>query len=1128
MAIPLEQFPPTLIRASAGTGKTFQLSNRYLGLATTGAAPDEILATTFTRKAAGEILERVLTRLAQAAANSDEARKLADPVGDLHFNSGKAQQVLEGLVHQLHRLRISTLDSFFAQLARSFDFELGLVPGWKIVEESTDARLRSEAVQAVLAGGETRATFTLLHLLTKGEATRSVGAQLQSLVSDLYSLYQQSGADAWDAIERPPRLTNEKLADALEELSQCKLPKGKRIAAARDKDLTAARADDWAAFIKNGLANHVLCGKTTYFKKPIDDEVVNVYRALLRHARGVLVGELAERNQATREFLDRFHAQYTRLKLARRALRFDDITLALGRSGLVERGSQLALRLDAHVHHVLFDEFQDTSLDQWRVLRPLVEEVMGEKKAEGRRQKAEMPEAGSRRGDDPERWSQLSLLDCAEKRASADGTFFCVGDAKQAIYGWRGGVAELFDALAKGWPDLAQPVLAKSRRSAQPIVDTVNRIFESLDTNPVLANAQAAAVDWRRAFERHTTAQESLAGYARMVTAPLGDTGAEQKEQTLRFAARQIARLVRESPGKSVGVLVRNNDAIATIIQALGREGISASEEGGNPLTDSPPVLIVLSLLALADHPGDTAARFHVAHSPLGPTVGLDDYENDRQAEHVSLSVRQRLMTRGYGQTIYGWARELAKECGPRDANRLLQLVELAYRYEPEATLRTRDFIQYVEKQHVEAPSPAAVRVMTIHKSKGLEFDIVVLPQLDVKLCGQAPPVLVGRPEPVAAPDLICRYPHEALRWLLPERVREAFDRYTNQELRESLCVLYVALTRAVHSVHMIVAPSSPKEKKLPSTFAGLLRAALTDGGRLDAETVVYEHGDATWHGGCDEGKIRPTALETWPQRPTFAIALAPPPKHRRRGLERESPSARAHAVRADLAGLMTLDDGRAVRRGSVFHAWFEQIEWLDAGEPDDAALLPIAGQLGASDADMREWLARFRSKLRNRRLGAVLKRGTYFCAETAPWANRAEICADLADGDPTIEVFRERPFAVRLRDTLLSGTFDRLVLVRAAPAAISQSSRGGVAVKTRARPARVVAPSTVVAAEVLDFKTDAMSPDDPQAIEKLVARYRPQLSAYREAVTSMFGLPAERVITRLLLIEADEIVEVE
>jgi ATP-dependent exoDNAse (exonuclease V) beta subunit len=257
-------FPHTLIRASAGTGKTFQLSNRYLGLAVAGISPDEILATTFTRKAAGEILERILVRLAEAANDPDRAPVLGAFIGSkLHCD--RAQQVLEGLVHQLHRLHISTLDSFFAQLARSFDLELGLPSGWRIVEESADGRLRSEAIQAVLADGESRDVLALLHLLSKGEATRSISEQLRSLVDGLYGLYLETTSEAWDSLPRPSRLTDEKLATALEELSQCVLPRHKKIAEARDKDLASARAANWAEFIGGGLANRVLCGETTYY-----------------------------------------------------------------------------------------------------------------------------------------------------------------------------------------------------------------------------------------------------------------------------------------------------------------------------------------------------------------------------------------------------------------------------------------------------------------------------------------------------------------------------------------------------------------------------------------------------------------------------------------------------------------------------------------------------------------------------------------------------------------------------------------------------------------------------------------------------------------------------------------------
>ncbi len=90
-----------------------------------------------------------------------------------------------------------------------------------------------------------------------------------------------------------------------------------------------------------------------------------------------------------------------------------------------------------------------------------------------------------------------------------------------------------------------------------------------------------------------------------------------------------------------------------------------ASEEGGNPLTDSAAVNVVLSLLRIADHPGDTVARFHVAHSPLGAAIGLEDYRDDAAARRVSLQVRQSLVQHGYGATIQGWTQSLARHLQP-------------------------------------------------------------------------------------------------------------------------------------------------------------------------------------------------------------------------------------------------------------------------------------------------------------------------------------------------------------------------------------------------------------------------------------------------------------------------------
>ena len=166
----MKRFPQVLIRASAGTGKTFQLSNRYIGLLHSGVMPDQILATTFTRKAAGEILDRVVVRLAKAALNDQARIDLTGFLGLETLSADCCHELLGRLIQHLHRLRVSTLDAFFAQLAGSFSLELGLPPGWRIVEELHDAYLRSEAIEVMLSSNSSRDVEQLVHLMAKGEA----------------------------------------------------------------------------------------------------------------------------------------------------------------------------------------------------------------------------------------------------------------------------------------------------------------------------------------------------------------------------------------------------------------------------------------------------------------------------------------------------------------------------------------------------------------------------------------------------------------------------------------------------------------------------------------------------------------------------------------------------------------------------------------------------------------------------------------------------------------------------------------------------------------------------------------------------------------------------------------------
>ena len=1044
-------FENVVIRASAGTGKTFQLSNRFLGLAAAEEPFDTILATTFTRKAAGEILDRVLVRVAEAALDDKKRAELAQFIGQGDLDRTRCLAILRGMLHQLHRLRVETLDSFFIQIARSFSLELGLPPGWQIVDEIADRRLQSEAVRAVLEDQSTADTVRLMHLLSKGDVARSVSGQMASLVTSLYQVYAEAPPEAWDALPRQKPLAPDELRAAMFDLSEAELPADKRFAKTREADLERFRSEQWEAFIGNGLVLKVLDRSERYYNKPIPPGMVVAYKKLIKHAQAMVVNMIANQNRATHELLGRFETAYSQLKIAQRGLRFDDVTRRLGAAWLDGRIDAVAYRLDARLAHLLLDEFQDTSPAQWNVLRPFAREVV------------------ESRGRD---------------------SFFCVGDVKQAIYGWRGGVAEIFEAINRELEGLTPGSLNQSFRSCPEVIETVNLVFDGIGENSVLGRYSGAAKRWAARFSPHSTALRDLRGYCAMETAPVAEEGRKQAHVTLAHAARRVAELRGETPGCNVGVLVRKNESVGRLIYELRQLGIKASEEGGNPLTDSPAVQLILSLLALGDHPGDTAARFHVARSPLGDALGFTRHDDAAAAWKLSERIRRKLLLDGYGPTLYAWMKQLAPECDARDLARLAQLVELGYTHEADATSRVDDFIELVRQRRVQDPMSSDVRVMTVHQAKGLQFDIVVLPELDVKLTGQPPQVVVGGAGPTEPVERVCRYVSKKTRALLPKTFVEMFDTHERQVVEEALCVLYVAMTRAVHALHMIVAPSKPPEKTMPATSSGLLRAALVGPGKIEPETVLFELGNPRWAATVTGDTASTTPEAEILERP-LALRLAEGSKRPTRGLDRRSPSQLEGGPRVDLASRMRLDTSAALDRGTLMHAWFEQIAWLEDGTPDDAVLGQIAAKLGDGRADAAGLIQQFRAALEKPAIRAALSRATYRRPPTDHAGSAVHADGNVAD--PRWEVWRERPFAVRDEGAVLNGTIDRLVVLYNGP--------------------------TPIGADVLDYKTDSLPTDRCEAIDARVEVYRGQLEAYRRAVATMFKLDPSKISARLAFV---------
>lgn len=856
-----------VLLASAGTGKTFRLSHRYLAVLAAGAPADRLLATTFTRKAAGEILGRVLDRLAAAAddpAVLEEVNRFLDG-GTL--DQARVRTLLADLVRHLDRVHVATLDAVFVRLLGLFALELGLSPAWRLADDSEAAALRDEALVRLVEQAEPAQLAVLIRELKQSEdgLSRSVHERLEGLLANALALHRAARPGAWTTDLAPPAPDETAIQRALDALAAAELPTtkagkpSKRWQGARDACLAAATARDWPTFLKGKLVKTLLPGGDGSFSgAPVPGALAEPLRLLTDLAAHVLLGQLETAQGAMATLLDAYEQAEAELKQARGLVTFDDLPRLLASAPDLSQAST-RLRLDGRVDHLLLDEFQDTSLAQWRVLEGLARRLSA---------------------------------------APADGerSLFCVGDVKQSIYGWRGGEAELLAGLA-GTLGLGEPeTMGVNHRSAPLVLDLVNRVFGRLGESPLLAAEPELAAAVRRFagdFPEHRAppGRAGLGGRAALWQVGgddedwAGRSADERREACCHAAAERVAALRRAWPSASVGVLVRANKMMAPLLEALRARGVAASGEGSNPLTDAEGVRWILSWLHLADHPGDEAAAFHLASSPLAAAARLvptpedagdagdaddandagEDHGRSRRPRHpavpsaaarraCSVRARQELARDGYGPWVAARVATLreAAVLGARDLRRCEQLVDLAMAWDGRADLRPGSFVAHVRRTSVEDASADAVRVMTVHRSKGLEFDAVVLPDLDGDLARPAH-VLVGRSDPLAGPDTLVVAPDKTLRALSP-RLQELWEQTRVAALREALAVLYVALTRARRSLDLLVQAPAPRQGD--RTAAALLRSLLVP--EPPAEDDDGAAGDDGGTGDGEAGDVPP------------------------------------------------------------------------------------------------------------------------------------------------------------------------------------------------------------------------------------------------------------------------------
>jgi ATP-dependent exoDNAse (exonuclease V) beta subunit len=960
-----------MILASAGSGKTYALTNRFIRLLAHGAQPERIAALTFTRKAAGEFFDEILRKLAQASGDDAAAQALAAEIGAPAMRAKDFRRLLRAVTDAMHRLNLGTLDSFFARIVRAFPLELGLGGDFEMLEEHAARRERRRVLQRMFAhtdGGTARQDFIeAFKRATFGTEEKRLGQRLDAFLDEHAEVYLAApDAASWG---QAGRIWPEGSAwlEAADSRRRAEAAGALQAALPWETfgDKQRARWEDFLAALPGWLPGAPLPKPVAYvvdnaFKAwPAVAEITierkkvalsgAASRALHDLVQGIVGAELARRLEMTQGMfavLRGYDAVYDQVVRRAGRLTFADVqrllrpdtpdgVRRLTRDAADEARLFIDWRLDAQIDHWLLDEFQDTSFGQWSVLRNLIDEAV----------------------QDP----------------MAARSFFYVGDVKQAIYAWREGDSrlfrEIFDYYNATEPGtITEERLDRSYRSGPAVIAMVNRIFGDAAALLRLFPRETAE-RWSREWREHASAKEKLNGYATLRHA---------EDESGRFA--ETLKILRETRaldrGLSVAVLVQKNNTAAELADYLRREGhvAAVAESDRHVGADNPFTCALLALFRAAAHPGDRAAWLQLAMTPLQALLAA---ENCATADTLAVRLLAEIHAAGFERTVESWVRKLEPALAADDAfsrERGRQLGEAARLFDETGSRDVAEFVQFVEQYTVrDTDSAAVVRVMTVHKAKGLGFDVVILPDLEgTKLAARRKGLAVQRSADRAV-DWVFDLPSET--FYAQDKVLGAYATAMEAEAcYEQLAVLYVALTRAKRATYVITEPVGRSQSL---NFPRLLQETLGE---------TWEAGDARWF-----DKIEVAAPE-----PKAEAALSTLDGEGTRRRPAYSPSESTHHEVAG-ARLFALEAGRAVNFGKSVHELLAQVEWADAGEI--------------------------------KRLAVAWRDGGPAGQEALACLSAEALAAIWSKPRGAAEVWRERAFEIVLDDAWVTGVFDRVVI---------------------------------------------------------------------------------------------------
>ncbi|MFP6144083.1 RecB-like helicase [Helicobacter pylori] len=728
------------LKASAGSGKTFALSVRFLALLFKGANPSEILTLTFTKKATAEMKERILDylKILQKENLENEKEKSQNILKELEEKYRLNPDLVRNSAPKIYQrflnaeIRISTIDAFFQSILRKFCWFVGLSANFEVNEDTKAHQQQlNESFLSALNGEqlEELSVFIAQCLSYDSYTSDSILERLRFLKNKLY---------LFDPNKKEPAFDEEGFLKKLRDLNQ----QIQSIETASDRAKTAIKCDDFRGFLNSSLTWLEKKSEYIYFKKlkneipTLESECEEIENDLKRYYEA--------RETAIFKKFPKFIQLYDNATSKIQALDFDAIKDKVHAllNGYEELPAEFFyFRLDSKIAHILIDEFQDTSLNDYKILAPFIDEI-----------KAGIGQA---------KWHR---------------SVFFVGDVKQSIYAFRGSFSSLFESVAK---DFYHDNLQFNHRSSPLIINYVNTIFKKAYQNSPTAYLE-------QKYPKTSQNKHVTDGYVKVSLV------ADERELLLEQILQEAQNLLehRIEP-KDITLLCATNDDALEIKNYL-QENLSAIR----PSTESSAKLSQFVESKIIKN----ALRYALAEEPYKPfykhsVLKLAGYLHDDAIALAGFNPKKESVA-GFVWKVM----ELFELYGERAQTCL----ELAVGCED-----ANEFLEKLEAKKIASSHSKGAQIMTIHKSKGMQFPyVIVCERLGKPKSNNSNQFL----EEYNGAELVCLYYRMKNREVVDKDYARALDKEEAAKNHEETNVYYVAFTRA--ELGLIVVAKDKNQKK--------------------------------------------------------------------------------------------------------------------------------------------------------------------------------------------------------------------------------------------------------------------------------------------------------------------------